>query len=241
MKADLLSKIENRSAKIGIIGLGYVGLPLALRFCEENFKVMGFDCDCQKVNMLNKGVSYIKYISSSQISQFLSTDKPVFTATDDMSRLCNVDVIIICVPTPLTDKREPDMQYVIGTAKTVAKYLKLGQLISLESTTYPGTTEELILPILEKKGLKVGKDFFLVYSPEREDPGNEKYHTRTIPKIIGGISPQCLEVGIALYSKVVEEVVPISSTKVAEATKLLENIYRAVNIAMVNELKMVFD
>jgi len=241
MKADLLSKIENRSAKIGIIGLGYVGLPLALRFCEENFKVMGFDCDCQKVNMLNKGVSYIKYISSSQISQFLSTNKPVFTATDDMSRLCNVDVIIICVPTPLTDKREPDMQYVIGTAKTVAKYLKLGQLISLESTTYPGTTEELILPILEKKGLKVGKDFFLVYSPEREDPGNEKYYTRTIPKIIGDISPQCLEVGVALYSKVVEEMVPVSLTKVAEATKLFENIHRAVNIAMVNELKMVFD
>jgi len=241
MKVDLLSKIEERSAKIGIIGLGYVGLPLALRFCQENFKVIGFDSDPKKVKMLNQGISYIKHIPSSRISPFLSPAKPIFTATDDTSRLSEVDVIIICVPTPLTDKREPDMQYVEGTAKIIAKYLRPSQLISLESTTYPGTTEELILPILERRDLKAGKDFFLVFSPEREDPGNEKYATKAIPKIIGGVSPECLKVGIALYSKIVEKVVPVSSAKVAEATKLLENIYRAVNIAMVNELKMVFD
>ena len=241
MKMDLLSKIEERSAKIGIIGLGYVGLPLALRFCEENFKVIGFDSDSKKVNMLKQGKSYIKYIPSSRIAPFLSANKSLFMATGDTSRLSEVDVIIICVPTPLTDKREPDMQYVEKTAKTVAKYLRPSQLISLESTTYPGTTEELILPILERKNLKVGKDFFLIFSPEREDPGNKKYTSKAIPKIIGGVSPKCLKVGIALYSKIVERVVPVSSTKVAEATKLLENIYRAVNIAMVNELKMVFD
>jgi len=241
MKIDLLSKIEDRSAKIGIIGLGYVGLPLALRFCEENFKVIGFDSDPKKVEMLNQGTSYIKHIPSSRISLFLSPNESLFMATGDISRLSEVDVIIICVPTPLTDKREPDMQYVEGTAKTIAEYLKPSQLISLESTTYPGTTEELILPILERRDLKVGKDFFLVFSPEREDPGNGEYTTKAIPKIIGGVSPECLKVGIALYSKIVERVVPVSSTKVAEATKLLENIYRAVNIAMVNELKMVFD
>jgi len=241
MKIDLLSKIDDRSAKIGIIGLGYVGLPLALRFCEENFKVIGFDSDSKKVEMLNRGISYIKYISSSKISSFLSPNKFLFMATGDTSKLSEVDVIIICVPTPLTDKREPDMQYVKGTAKTIGKYLRPGQLISLESTTYPGTTEELILPVLERGGLKVGKDFFLAFSPEREDPGNGKYTTKTIPKVIGGASPECLKVGIALYSKIVERVVPVSSTRVAEATKLLENIYRAVNIAMVNELKIVFE
>lgn len=241
MKIDLLSKIEERSAKIGIIGLGYVGLPLALRFCQENFKVIGFDSDLKKVNMLKQGKSYIKYIPSSRIARFLSPNKSLFMTTGDTSKLSEVDVIIICVPTPLTDKREPDMQYVEKTAETVAKYLRPPQLISLESTTYPGTTEELILPILERRDLKVGKDFFLVFSPERADPGNEKYTSKAIPKIIGGISPECLKVGIALYSKIVERVVPVSSTKVAEATKLLENIYRAVNIAMVNELKMVFE
>jgi len=241
MKIDLLSKIEEHSAKIGIIGLGYVGLPLALRFCQENFKVTGFDSDLKKVKMLNQGISYIKHIPSSRIAPFLSPAKPIFTAIGDTSKLSEVDVIIICVPTPLTDKREPDMQYVEKTAKTVAKYLRPSQLISLESTSYPGTTEELILPILEKKNLKVGKDFFLIFSPEREDPGNEKHTSKAIPKIIGGVSPECLKVGIAIYSKIVERVVPVSSTKVAEATKLLENIYRAVNIAMVNELKMVFD
>jgi len=237
----LLSKIEKRSAKIGIIGLGYVGLPLTLRFCEENFQVIGFDTDSKKVDMLNKGISYVKHIPSSRISSFLSPNKPLFTATTDMCRLSEVDAIIICVPTPLTDGREPDMQYVEGTAKTIAKYLRVGQLISLESTTYPDTTEKLILPILEKKGLKVGRDFFLIFSPEREDPGNGRFTTKTIPRVIGSISPRCMKIGVALYSKIVERVIPVSSTKVAEATKLFENIYRAVNIAMVNELKIVFD
>ena len=167
--------------------------------------------------MLNQGISYIKHIPSSRITPFLSPNKSLFMATGDTSKLSEVDVIIICVPTPLTDKREPDMQYVEKTAKTVAKYLRPSQLISLESTTYPGTTEELILPILERRNLKVGKDFFLVFSPEREDHGNEKYTSKAIPKIIGGVSPECLKVGIALYSKIVERVVPVSSTKVIKA------------------------
>ncbi len=239
--SKLISKIESRSAKIGIIGLGYVGLPLALRFCEENFQVIGFDTDSQKVDVLNKGISYIKHIPSSRICPFVSQNKPLFKATADNSRLSEADIIIICVPTPLTDQRDPDMQYVERTVKTVAKYLRLGQLVSLESTTYAGTTEELILPILEGGGLKVGEKFFLVYSAEREDPGNKIYTTKTIPKVIGGTTPNCLKVGIAIYSKIVEKVVPVSCTKVAEATKLLENIYRSVNIAMVNELKIVFD
>lgn len=237
----LLSKIEKHSAKIGIVGLGYVGLPLVLRFCEESFQVIGFDTDSKKVNMLNKGISYIKHVPSARIFSFLSPNKPLFTATTDMCRFSEVDAIIVCVPTPLTSSREPDMQYVEGTAKIIAEYLRPGQFVSLESTTYPDTTEKLILPIFEKKGLKVGKDFFLTFSPEREDPGNGRVDIKTIPKLIAGISPECLKVGIAFYSKIVERLVPVSCTKVAEATKLLENIYRAVNIAMVNELKMVFD
>lgn len=236
---SLISKIENRSVVIGVIGLGYVGLPLVLRFCEEGFKVTGFDVDPIKVENLNQGKSYIKHIPSESISMFSSAG--VFHATTDMVQLKNADAIIICVPTPLTDKREPDMTYVEGTAKEIANHIRKGHLISLESTTYPGTTEEILLPLFQKKGLKVGEDFFLVFSPEREDPANPHFHTRTIPKVVGGMTEVCLNAGTALYSTIIEKIVPVSSTRAAEATKLLENIYRSINIAMVNELKMLFD
>ncbi len=236
---ELISKIERRSACIGVIGLGYVGLPLVLRFCEEGFKVTGFDVDPAKVESLNQGKSYIKHIRSESISRFSASNS--FHATTDMSQLKDVDAIIICVPTPLTDKREPDMRYVEGTAVEIARNIKKGHLVSLESTTYPGTTEEILLPQFQEKGLRVGEDFFLVFSPEREDPGNPTFHTRTIPKVVGGVTKRCLDAGVALYSKIIEKVIPVSSTKAAESTKLLENIYRSVNIALVNELKMLFD
>src|SRR3990170_1491011 len=239
MVNSLLNRINERSALIGIIGLGYVGLPLVLRFCEEGFKVCGFDIDREKADKLNRGESYIKHISSEKVRQFV--DRRLFEATVDMQRLKEADAIIICVPTPLTDKREPDMQYVEVTAREVARHLRPGQLISLESTTYPGTTEELLLPLLTEKGLKVGRDFFLVFSPEREDPGRKDFTTKTTPKIVGGITEKCLLAGEALYSKIVDKVVKVSSPKAAEMTKLLENIYRSVNIALVNELKMLCD
>lgn len=236
---NLLSKIKNGSAKIGIMGLGYVGLPLVLRFCEEGFTVLGFDIDPEKVKRLNRGESYIRHIASERIKRFLSA--ALFEATTDMQRLKEADAILICVPTPLTDQREPDMRYVEGTAKEVARHLRADQLVSLESTTYPGTTQELLLPLFTEKGFKVGDDFFLVFSPEREDPGRVDFTTKTIPKIIGGVTARCLEIGDALYSRVVNRVVKVSSPKVAEMAKLLENIYRGVNIAMVNELKMLCD
>src|SRR3972149_3900963 len=239
MGNSVLNRINERSALIGIVGLGYVGLPLVLRFCEEGFNVLGFDIDREKADKLNSGESYIKHISSEKVRQFV--DRRLFEATVDMQRLKEADAIIICVPTPLTDKREPDMQYVEVTAREVARHLRPGQLISLESTTYPGTTEELLLPLLTEKGLKVGRDFFLVFSPEREDPGRKDFTTKTTPKIVGGITEKCLLAGEALYSKIVDKVVKVSSPKAAEMTKLLENIYRSVNIALVNELKMLCD
>ncbi|MBI4642871.1 MAG: nucleotide sugar dehydrogenase [Deltaproteobacteria bacterium] len=237
---DLLEKIKEKKALVGIIGLGYVGLPLVLRFTEVGFKVLGFDTDGRKVERLNRGESYIKYIPSSRLAELVQAgDGRRFEATGDMGRLGEPDVLIICVPTPLTRKREPDLQYVENTARLIAACLRPGQLISLESTTYPGTTEELMLPILKAAGGEVGQDFFLVFSPEREDPGNSQYEVRTIPKVVGGITPACREHGVALYGQVVEQVIPVSSTKAAELSKLLENIYRAVNIALVNELKML--
>ncbi|MBI3399388.1 MAG: nucleotide sugar dehydrogenase [Deltaproteobacteria bacterium] len=236
---ELIDRINNHSVKVGVIGLGYVGLPLVIRFCEENFHVLGFDIDPEKVSRLNKGESYIKHIHSNVIKGFVK--KKIFSATTEMTRLREADIIIICVPTPLTDKREPDMQYVENTAKEVAKNLRKGQLISLESTTYPGTTEEMLLPLFQEKKLKVGKDFFLVFSPEREDPGRKDFTTKTTPKIVGGITEKCLHAGEVLYSKIVDKVVKVSSPKAAEMTKLLENIYRSVNIALVNELKMLCD
>ncbi|MBW2134529.1 MAG: nucleotide sugar dehydrogenase [Deltaproteobacteria bacterium] len=240
MPLDLLAKIRNKQALVGIIGLGYVGLPLVLRFAEVGFRVLGFDNDAEKVDFLNQGKSYIKHIPGRGLAELIQPRDGVrrFEATQEMSRLGEPDVLIICVPTPLTAKREPDLRFVDQTTRFIAASLRPNQLISLESTTYPGTTEELLLPLLSSK-LKVGQDFYLVFSPEREDPGNPQYQVSTIPKVVGGVTPACLERGVALYAQVVERVIPVSSTQAAEMSKLLENIYRAVNIALVNELKML--
>ena len=234
---ELIEKIKSKQAIIGVIGLGYVGLPLVIEFCKNNFKTIGFDIDSAKVDLLNQNKSYIKHIDSL----IISSCKPFFEATNDFSKLKDTDCVLICVPTPLNKYREPDMSYVFETAKTIAKYLKKNQLIVLESTTYPGTTDEDIKFILEKTGLKAGFDFYLAFSPEREDPNNKDFCTKTIPKVVGGYSSTCLEIAKTLYSQIVAKVITVSSTRVAEATKLLENIYRSVNIALVNELKMLFD
>lgn len=234
---DLLEKVTKKSAQIGVVGLGYVGLPLVSEFCKKGFSVTGFDVDPEKVALLNQGKSYIKHIDPAQIKQCLTS----FSPTTDFSLLAKMDCIIICVPTPLNKYREPDMSYVFDTTRAIAANLRNEQLIVLESTTYPGTTDEDMRAILEETGLKAGTDFYLAYSPEREDPNSNDFTTATIPKVVGGYTPECLEVAIALYNQILEKTVPVSSTKVAEATKLLENIYRAVNIALVNELKMLFD
>ena len=239
---DLVStftaKLGRRKAVVGVLGLGYVGLPLALRFAEAGLKVVGFDIDAQKVAKLRAGRSYINYIPGRAIKQGLAAG---FEPTADFSRARACDALIICVPTPLSRSREPDLSYVVDTAQAVAPYLRRGQLLSLESTTWPGTTEEVIQPIVEKRGLKVGRDVFLVFSPERQDPGNPKFGTHNIPKVVGGVTPRCLAAGVALYSLAVAKVVPVSTTRVAEMAKLLENIHRAVNIGLVNELKVVCD
>ena len=235
----LLEKIKNKKVYIGIIGLGYVGLPLAREFLNKGFKVIGFDIDKEKVAKINKGESYIKHIDSEFIKKYVSSNS--FSATNDFSRLKEVDVIIICVPTPIGKHYEPDLSFVLNTTKTITQHLRKGQLVILESTTYPGTTEEEILPILSNTGLKIGKDFFLGYSPEREDPGNKKFSTATIPKVVSGITEKCLALVNELYKHIVIQTVPVSSPRVAEATKILENTYRAVNIALVNELKIIFE
>jgi len=224
---------------VGVIGLGYVGLPLVIEFGRAGFRVTGFDTDERKVQALNAGRSYIKHIPSRDIKEL--TKKGRFTAAADFSLLRDTDCIIICVPTPLNRHRDPDLSYVLGTTETIAAHLRKGQLVVLESTTYPGTTDEEVKPLLEATGLKVGRDIYLAYSPEREDPNNSDYSTRSIPKVVGGCTSRCLAVADALYSTIVEKTVPVSSTRVAEAAKLLENIYRAVNIALVNELKVLFD
>ena len=239
VKEQLIEKIQTHKARIGIVGLGYVGLPLVLRFGEERFSVIGFDVDPVKVQKLNAGESYIRHIPADRLQSLLKEKQ--FEATSDFRRLSEPDCIIICVPTPLTAKKDPDLQYIEKTADAITKTLRKGQLISLESTTYPGTTEEILLERFRTTGLEVGKDYFLVFSPEREDPGNPKFSTRTIPKVVGGITPDCLEGGRALYGKVIDRVVPVSSTRAAELVKLLENIYRCVNIALVNELKVLTD
>jgi UDP-N-acetyl-D-glucosamine dehydrogenase len=236
---DLIRKILQKRVTVGIIGMGYVGLPLVARFCEQGFRTLGFDVDPKKVAVLKKGRSYIETIPSSRISGFVKAG--LLDATDDFSRLREPDCILICVPTPLTEKMEPDLQYIERTVHSIVQNLRKGQLIVLESTTYPGTTEELVLSRLQSTGLRVGKDFFLAYSPEREDPGNKSFSTRQIPKVVAGITTSCREVVTALYAQVIEKVVPVSSPRAAELTKLLENIYRSVNIALVNELKMLAD
>lgn len=238
IKQSAIGKFRDKTATIGIVGLGYVGLPLMLRYAETGFKVLGFDIDAEKVNKLNKGETYIEHITADKIAAARTTG---FEATTDFSRIGEAEAVILCVPTPLNKYREPDMSFVIDTTDAVKPYLRAGQVLSLESTTYPGTTEEELLPRVEEGGLKVGENVFLVYSPEREDPGNPDFETRTIPKVIGGHTPACLEVGLALYQPAIDKVVPVSSTKAAELTKLLENIHRAVNIGLVNEMKIVAD
>ena len=235
---DLMKRIQNRQAAIGIIGLGYVGLPLAQAFRRAGFNVVGFDIDPQKIDALMAGRSYFKHISPKSIAEM----KPGkgFEATTDFSKIANVDAILICVPTPLTKTRDPDMSFIVGTAETIAPHLKKGQIVVLESTTYPGTTRDVLRPILETSGLKAGTDFYLAFSPEREDPGNPNFTTRTIPKVVGGYDPKSGEAACALYGACIERVVPVSSCEVAEACKLTENIYRAVNIALVNELKVIY-
>ena len=237
MKDHLIELIRSRKARIGVVGLGYVGLPLVLRFGEEHFSVIGFDVDPEKVRRLSAGESYIRHISAEKIKALVGRKQ--FEATSEFSRMKEADCIIICVPTPLTEKKDPDLQYIEKTADSIAATLRKGQLVSLESTTYPGTTEEILLEKFRKTGLEVGKDYFLVFSPEREDPGNPKFSTRTIPKVVGGITAECLEAGKMLYEQVIDRVIAVSSTRAAELVKLLENIYRAVNIALVNELKLL--
>jgi UDP-N-acetyl-D-glucosamine dehydrogenase len=238
LAASVLAKLRRRRAVIGVLGLGYVGLPLALRFADAGLKVIGFDIDAEKVRKLKAGRSYINYLPAAVVRQGL---RQGFEATGDFARARQCDALVICVPTPLDRMREPDLGFVVGTAEAVAPYLRRGQLVSLESTTWPGTTEEVVQPILERGGLKVGRDLFLVFSPERQDPGNPKFDTRNIPKLVGGVTPACLEVGCAFYRAAIDRVVPVSSTRVAETAKLLENIHRAVNIGLVNEMKLVCD
>jgi UDP-N-acetyl-D-glucosamine dehydrogenase len=237
---ELKEKILSGRALIGVIGLGYVGLPLVLHFARQGFRILGFDADEQKVEALNAGRSYIMHIPAEAIAGLRAPESgPLFEATHDFRRLGEPDALLICVPTPLDRFREPNLAYVEQSARDIAAGLRRGQLIALESTTYPGTTDDIILPILATTGLRVGRDFFLVYSPEREDPGNVAHNLQNTPKVVGGYTPACLELGLALYGRVVARVVPVSSTRAAEMTKLLENIYRAVNIALVNELKVL--
>ncbi len=234
----LLAAIAAKSAKVGIIGLGYVGLPLARAFAEAGFAVLGFDTDPGKVDRLARGESYIGHIADASIAAMAAAG---FEATGRFERLDEPDAIVICVPTPLTEARDPDLAYVVASTRAVAAALRPGQLVVLESTTYPGTTRDVVLPILRESGLRVGSDYFLAFSPEREDPGNPDYSAPTIPKVVGGIDPASLRAASALYAPVVVRVVPVSGPEAAEACKILENTYRAVNIALVNELKVLFD
>ena len=246
---NLKSKIHNRDACIAVIGLGYVGLPLAIRFSEEGFKVVGIDIDKEKVDLLNNGKSYIKHIKEDNIVAMVNSG---FTATLDFEKISEVAIIIVCVPTPLGVHNEPDLSYIHRTLEKIKPHLKENQLLILESTTYPGTTEEEIVPFIQSipdssrithcsSLFTIGENFFIGYSPEREDPGNKNYTTKTIPKVVSGVTEKCLELTKTLYDQIVDQTVPVSSTKVAEMTKIMENIHRAVNIGLVNELKMVAD
>lgn len=235
---ELAVRIRNRTALVGIIGLGYVGLPLAQVFSAKGFRVLGFDTDVSKIEKLRRGESYIGHISPELIAEMRRNR---FDPTSEPTRLGEADVVIICVPTPLTESREPDLAYVVNSAKAIAATLRHGQLIILESSTYPTTTRGVVLPILEATGSRAGVDFFIAYSPEREDPGNPNYSTSTIPKVVGGLEPRSLALAVSVYKEVVVKVVPVSSPEVAEACKILENTYRAINIALVNELKVLYD
>ena len=235
----LLQKIRDKKARVGIVGLGYVGLPLALSFCEKGVSVIGFDVDRGKIEVLERGGTYIVHLGEQRVKDALASKR--FAATSDFARLGECDAILVAVPTPLTAQREPDMRYVVATSEQIRDRLRPGQLVVLESTTYPGTTDELVRGILEQTGLSAGRDFFLAFSPEREDPGNRRYSTTTIPKVVGGIDAVSAELAVALYQLAVDRVVLVSSARAAEATKLTENIFRAVNIALVNELKVIYD
>lgn len=239
LSAKLLERIDSRKAVVGVIGLGYVGLPLALVFEEAGFTVVGFDVDAAKSEALQRGQSYIRHIGPERVSEAFRRGR--IAATTDFSRLAECDAIVICVPTPLGKHREPDISYIQRTAQTIAKHARPGQLVVLESTTYPGTTREEILPPLEARGLTCGENVFVAFSPEREDPGNPKFRTKNTPKLVGGLDSKSCQVACALYAASVESVVPVSSAEIAESAKLLENIFRSVNIALVNELKIVFD
>lgn len=238
-RRTLAQRLEDRTAHIGILGLGYVGLPLARAFCQAGFAVNGFDVDRKRCEELNRGISPLRHLPNEDIRRLI--DDGVFYATDDFKVLRRMDVAIICVPTPLTSAREPDLSYVEEASSHIRRYMNPGMLVVLESTTYPGTTEEIVRPILEESGLYCGEDFFLAFSPEREDPGNANYETRTIPKLVGGVDEASGQLACQLYQSVIQEVVQVSDSKVAEAAKVLENIYRCVNIALVNELKILFD
>ncbi len=235
----LIGKAQDRTALIGVVGLGYVGLPLAMEFARAGFRVLGFDVNKQVVQGLSGGTSHIQDVSSADVTRFLKAEK--FAATTDLGRLSEPDVVSICVPTPLSKTKDPDVNYVLAATNSVKQTLRRGQLIVLESTTYPGTTRELLLPALESTGLKVGKDYFLAFSPERVDPGNPKWNTRNTPKVVGGITETCLRVTVAIYQGAIENLVPVSSTEAAELVKILENTYRSVNIGLVNEMAIVCD
>ncbi len=232
-------KSEKKTPFVGIVGMGYVGLPLAREFIGGGAKVLGFDINEKNVKKINSGKSPLKHIPSEDISNMVKTGR--FSTTTDMKLMSKPDALIICVPTPLTKNREPDMTYIVVTCETISKYLRKGQLVTLESTTYPGTTREVMKPILEKSGLKAGKDFYMAFSPEREDPGNKNFRTATIPKVVGGYDKKSLEIALDIYKYAIDELIPVSSCEVAESAKILENTFRCVNIAMVNELKQLFD
>ena len=238
MRQLLIDKLNKKTATIGIVGLGYVGMPLAIRYADAGYQVLGLDIDPEKITKISSSKTYIKHIPDQRIKAAVSNG---FEATVDFSRATEADALILCVPTPLGLHREPDLSFIVDTMESLLPYLKSGQVISLESTTYPGTTDEELKPRIESTGLTIGEDAFLVYSPEREDPGNQDFTTQTTPKVCGGCTQACLEVGIALYSHVIDKVVPVSSTRTAEMTKLLENIHRAVNIGLINEMKIVAD
>jgi UDP-N-acetyl-D-glucosamine dehydrogenase len=238
MKSELLSKLDSKQAVVGVVGLGYVGLPLLLCFVEKGFRTIGFDVDARKVDLLARGESYIKHISAPRIRKAVETGH--LNATVDYTRVGECDAIIIAVPTPLNKNREPDLSFIVTTCESIAMYLKRGCIVALESTTYPGTTDEVMVPILERSGLKVNEDFYVAFSPEREDPSRVNFTTETIPKVVGATSPDGLAVAERLYQQIIVRTVPVSSPRVAEATKLVENIFRSVNIALVNELKITF-
>lgn len=238
-KEQLQAKIQDRSAHVGVLGLGYVGLPLAVELAKVGFHVTGIDVTKEKVEMLNRGVSYVLDVPESELRPLVESGH--LKATTDFSVISTFDTANICVPTPLRKTKDPDMSFVVACTEEIARYLKAGTLVILESTTYPGTTEELLLPTLERSGLKVGEDFFLCFSPERVDPGNAKFQTRNIPKVVGGITGACTEIGALFYQQALDTVVPVSSTSVAEMVKLLENTFRMINIGMVNELAMMCD